>query len=295
MSQPSDRPQHKVSRRRFLRLAAAGGVAVAVPGVLGAYGLVFEPHRLTVERIDIRSRRIPPALDGLTVGVLSDFHRSTWISQAYIAQAAQQLMSMRPDVVTLTGDFVMSQWLAESAGAALRDVAAAPLGAFAVLGNHDHWNDAAAVTRGLETGFAGAGIQILFNERRILSVRGTPLHVVGVDDVWEQKADLSTALRGLPRDAPAILLAHEPDFADRAAAAHPFILQVSGHSHGGQVRLPLVGALRLPWLGSKYPIGLQRVQDSAMLVYTTRGIGMVQPAVRFGCPPEVTMLKLRSA
>jgi hypothetical protein len=170
----------------------------------------------------------------------------------------------------------------------------APLDVYAVLGNHDYWHPsgAARVAQALRDAFAGRRFEMLLNDNRVINAGGALLHIVGVDDVWEQQHDLRRAIASLPPDQPAILLAHEPDLADEAATTHPFVLQLSGHSHGGQVRLPFIGAPLLPPYGQKYPIGLQRAGD--MLVYTSRGVGMIAPAVRFNCQPEVTLITLRS-
>ena len=113
----------------------------------------------------------------------------------------------------------------------------------------------------------------------------------GVDDVWSGDPDLAAALTGVPETSFKILLCHEPDFAD-SAARKSISLQLSGHSHGGQVRLPLVGAPILPYLGRKYPIGLQAVEGSNLRVYTNVGLGVIFPPVRFNCWPEVTHLTL---
>jgi hypothetical protein len=155
-----------------------------------------------------------------------------------------------------------------------------------VLGNHDHWEGAALAARVL----AEAGVTLLVNQALRLDV-DAPLWLVGLDDVWERKHDLSAALAGTPDDECKLLLVHEPDYADRAAS-FPVDLQLSGHSHGGQINLPRYGRPVLPYLGQKYPAGLYRVGQ--MSLYTNRGIGVISPPVRFNCPPEVTLLTLRA-
>lgn len=154
----------------------------------------------------------------------------------------------------------------------------------ACLGNHDHWTDADAVAGAL----SDAGLTMLRNAAREVA---DGLWVAAVDDVWEQQADLGKALEGAPAGAIIVLLAHEPDYADEVAADGRVSLQLSGHSHGGQVRLPFIGAPFLPYLGRKYPAGLYRV--GGMWLYVNRGVGLISPAVRFNCRPEVTLLTLR--
>jgi hypothetical protein len=157
--------------------------------------------------------------------------------------------------------------------------------AVAVLGNHDHFNGPKIVEAGLKE----RGIAVPRNACFPLERGKDRIWIAGVDDVWVGAADLDRALRGIPANEATILLAHEPDFADDAASA-PVDLQLSGHSHGGQVRLPGIGALVLPEMAHKYPIGLNRVGH--LQVYTNVGLGVINPPVRFLCPPEVTFLTL---
>jgi predicted MPP superfamily phosphohydrolase len=123
-----------------------------------------------------------------------------------------------------------------------------------------------------------------------ISREGESLHLCGVDDVWEGDVQLDSVLGQLPEAGSAILLAHEPDFADESAATGRFDLQLSGHSHGGQVVIPFFGPPILPYLGRKYPIGLYKVGD--MLHYTNRGVGMARLPIRLNCPPEITIFTL---
>jgi uncharacterized protein len=118
------------------------------------------------------------------------------------------------------------------------------------------------------------------------------LSIAGVDDIWERQHNLSKALDGIPTHSPVILLAHEPDYADEVTKTKSVALQLSGHSHGGQVRLPIKGALILPYLGQKYDMGLYDVDGMAL--YVNRGLGMIAPYVRFGCRPEITQITLRT-
>jgi predicted MPP superfamily phosphohydrolase len=135
---------------------------------------------------------------------------------------------------------------------------------------------------------------VLVDEYVRIPTGGGDLWLVGVDDPWATGDNLDRALQGIPDGVMRVLLAHEPDYADRASERQ-IPLQLSGHSHGGQVRLPFLGAPILPYMGTRYPIGLQRVPGTLTQVYTNRGIGMVQPAVRFNCRPEVTILRLIAA
>jgi predicted MPP superfamily phosphohydrolase len=163
----------------------------------------------------------------------------------------------------------------------------APAGVFAILGNHDHWTDAEQVCEAARE----AGVTVLRNQG--MALQEGALWLAGVDDVWEEKHDLEAALGGAPDESAVILLAHEPDYADEVAADGRVALQLSGHSHGGQVRFPYFGATVLPYLGRKYPFGLRQV--GSMWLYTNRGVGVVSPPVRFNCRPEITLLTLLPA
>ncbi|MFH1086395.1 MAG: metallophosphoesterase, partial [Chloroflexota bacterium] len=276
-----------ISRRRFLRLGAlsTAGAVLAVGGAAG-YALGIEPACLTLERVRIPVAGLAPALNGLRVVHLTDLHLHPGQEPRLIRRAAALTNRLAPDVIVLTGDYT-----SESADplerlapelAALR----APLGAFACLGNHDLWYDAERARRVLEQ----IGIRVLVNGGVALEVGGAALYLAGLDDGWSGAPDLAAALDGCPSDAPVLLLAHEPDLAPRWAADARVALQLAGHSHGGQVRLPGVGAPMLPYLAQRYDMGLYRV--GAMWLYVSRGVGTTGLPVRLGCPPEVTELTL---
>jgi uncharacterized protein len=278
-----------MDRRSFMRVAAAGVAAGAGAAVLGVgWTTLVEPNWLVVERIDVRLPRLPARLDGLRVAQLSDLHISQHTTAGDIGRAAALVMRQSPDLIVLTGDFIWREvWqYAEHLVEPLRSLHA-PLGVYAVLGNHDHWEGATLTARVL----AEAGVTLLVNRALRLNV-DAPLWLVGLDDVWERKHDMRAALDGTPDADCKLLLVHEPDYADRATA-FPVDLQLSGHSHGGQINLPHYGRPVLPYLGQKYPAGLYQVGDLAL--YTNRGIGVISPPVRLNCPPEVTLLTLRAA
>jgi len=163
------------------------------------------------------------------------------------------------------------------------------MGVFAVLGNHDYWADREAVTEAITK----AGITLLINDGVHPNKEEEELHIVGVDDALAGQANVHEALRSVPAEGCAILLAHEPDFADIAAKDPRVALQLSGHSHGGQVRIPFRGPVLLPHLAHKYPQGLWQLEN--MMLYVNRGIGMSYLPIRLNCRPEVTLLELTQA
>jgi hypothetical protein len=273
-----------LTRRGFLKFA---GVAV-LGGAAGAgYVTQVEPEWLTVERQTITLPRMTAGLDGYKIVQLSDFHLYPFATLDLMEKTVAKTQELAPDLVVLTGDYVLET------AASIFDLAPelAKLnprhGIFAVLGNHDHWTDADVVKQGLTEN----GIELLHNQGVLLNE--SQLFLAGVDDLWSGEPDVEAALADWREDVPTILLAHEPDFADEFLHNGRIQLQLSGHTHGGQVRLPGVGPLVLPRYGQKYHNGLYQVGQGH--VYTNRGIGLVGPAVRLNCPPEITEFVLRAA
>lgn len=245
-----------------------------------------------MERVDVVVPRLPEGLDGLTIAQLSDFHYDSTDAGEVIRSAVERTNQLAPDLIVLTGDYVTVSPFASRSRVALDSEPCAqiladlhaPLGVFGVLGNHDHDSDPRVVSRSLEA----RGITVLRNFNLRIEKRGERFWIAGVDDVLGGGANLARTLQGA--DGFTVLLAHEPDYADRAAS-YPVDLQLSGHSHGGQVCLPLVGSPYLPPLARKYPRGLRQV--GAMKLYTNRGVGTIILPIRFNCPPEITLLTLR--
>jgi uncharacterized protein len=284
----SERP----SRRQFLKTAAAAGGALVLAGA-GFDAVGLEPHHAVVETVQIRLRNLPGAFEQFRIAQISDIHFGPYIGAETLQHAVGLIRNLQPDLVVLTGDFVShpigkqhgieGARNAEPCAEILRQLA--PTQMIAVLGNHDHWNNAGIVAAALRKN----GIDLLRNQSLALERKGERLWIAGLDDVLANHQDLGKTLKGLPSNEPLILLAHEPDFADHAAQ-FPVQLQLSGHSHGGQVRIPGIGAPILPIMGTKYPIGLERVGE--LQVYTNRGLGVISPPVRFNCPPEITAITL---
>ena len=281
------------TRRQFLYgFGAAAATAIAACAVDATW---FEPRRPIVDRLELVVPRLPRELDGLTIAQLSDFHFDSHSSADLIRSAVAITNGLAPDLIALTGDYVTvsrfsSRFHASENSkpcAALLGELRAPLGVFGVLGNHDESADARVVTRSLEA----HGVTVLRNFNLRIEARGERLWIAGVDDVLAGNAKLSQALQGIPADGATVLLAHEPDFAD-SVAGQAVDLQLSGHSHGGQVRFPLVGAVYLPPMARKYPYGLNQI--GRLKLYTNRGLGTIGLPVRFSCPPEITLLTLRS-
>lgn len=255
---------------------------------------LLEPNRPRIVRLEIALRRWPARLEAFTIALLSDFHYDPYFSVHPLRSAIGMVNGLRPDLIALTGDFVSAPWFGDSAEAAsaaepcaqlLRQMRA-PHGLWAVMGNHDAFTDPDRVTSSLRS----AGIQVLSNHSVPIERDGARFWLGGIDDVLGGTADLDATLHDLPKDEAAVLLAHEPDYAD-TVARYPVDLQLSGHTHGGQVRVPFIHPLFLPKLARKYIWGLYQVGGLAL--YTNAGLGTVNVPVRMNCPPEITMLTLR--
>jgi predicted MPP superfamily phosphohydrolase len=282
--------KNQMTRRQFLgRMAWLGAGAVGASTF--GWATRYEPDWIEIVRREMPIANLSLAFRGLTIAHISDLHISSWMTQARLQHIVRIVNGLKPDVVALTGDFV-SRRREEHAHVITTTLStlAPRLDAFAVLGNHDHWSNAAFIRRALRK----SGMQELRNSFHTLRRDGETLHICGLDDAWARAADVGRVLETLPRDGAAILLAHEPDFADEYAQAKRFDLQLSGHSHGGQIRAPLIGPLHLPAYGRKYHTAQYSVGTAKPLtLYVNRGVGMVWPFVRFNCRPEITLFTLR--
>ena len=249
----------------------------------------YSPEDFDVNEFELPLERLPAAFDGYRVIHLSDIHMGTWMNRERLEGVVDLVLAEKPDLVAITGDFV-SYTLDESLDD-LAEVLArlhAPDGVYAVRGNHDCWTDPERVSAML----GEAGIVELRNDFIRIERDGQRLYLAGVDDVYDERADLAAVIPRLPDDGAVILLAHEPDFADEAAGTGRFDLQLSGHSHGGQLNFPVVGLLYLPHLAKKYPCGLYQV--GGMKLYTTRGLGTTALQLRVRCKPEIVVMRLCS-
>ncbi len=280
---------NRMTRRGVLIAALNAAVAVPVAGAAGyGYARTIEPSWVAIERQHFALPRLHLAFAGYRLVQISDIHADRWMTPERVRDVVRQVNALAPELIVITGDFVTSRPVAPFLAGLVPELRqlTAPDGVFAVMGNHDHWTDPRAVRTALQD----AAVRELRNTSSAI-VRGAgTLHLAGVDDYWLGRADLAATIASLPADACAILLAHEPDFADVSGPTGRFALQLSGHSHGGQISLPLLGAPILPLFGRKYPRGRYRV--GGMIQYTNRGLGMVQPYGRFNCRPEITLITL---
>lgn len=301
-----------ISRRNFLKGLA--GAAVGLPLAAAGYGFGVEPAWLEVTETDIPLPGLAPAFDGFRIVLVSDLHYGGYLPLTRLQRVVRTVNALDADLIALTGDFVSHPRTAAYLAARVRGLPQLELthasaaeatfgvcipevagmrareGALAVLGNHDHWLDAAAGRRAL----AAHGIELVENRHRLLERSEGQLVVAGVDDLWTGRQDLAAAFAGAPPAdrAPRILLCHNPDFAvNPGLPRHGVRLMLSGHTHGGQVYLPGLGAPVLPIRHKQFARGL--VATDWGQVYITRGIGQTSPPVRVLARPEVAVIRLR--
>lgn len=277
-------------RRAFL----SGGGVVA----LSAYGVANSYPPPTLTRLPLSLPELPESLEGLRVVLLSDLHRGPAIGKAYLDSVVSQVNALKPDLVLMPGDFVArSSAYYPDVTAVLRNLRPS-IASLATLGNHDHWEGADGCRLALER----AGIVMLQNRSltlgadRLLSERSGPgLCLAGVDDLGAGQPDIVAALARTTPEVPTLLLSHNPDLAEaKATLACPgrVDLQLSGHTHGGQVVLPGVGPVVS---GSRYGLKYMRgwCQGPRWPVFVTRGVGASLLRLRVGASPEIVLFELQ--
>jgi predicted MPP superfamily phosphohydrolase len=269
-----------LSRRSALKGLLATGVGL-VTGRVG-YGVAFERHRIQLFERPITVTGLPAALDGLRVGLITDVHLSPMVPASDITQAVELLAAARPDLVALGGDYVTNADVSRAAPVAelLAPLAAAPMGAFAVLGNHDD-------DRVVPAALSARGFSVLRDQRTKLTLRGESLDVVGLRYWTRRLPDITRVVKGAGPTT--IMLAHDPRRL-REASTLDVQLVLAGHTHGGQVVLPGMGAVA----ARRFPVVAGEAREGHCTLFVSRGVGTVFVPVRINCPPEVMVLVLRA-
>ena len=243
-----------------------------------------EANSLSLERVEITLDRLPKRLNGFKIIQLSDTHHSPFTGIELIKRAVKIANRLRPDIFLLTGDYVSHEREYIAPVAAELGKLKSKYGTYACLGNHDHWTDADLVTHL----FRGEGINMLINEGLRIEARGSSFWLAGVDDYMVSKTDVPAAMKGSYPDELKLLLAHNP-IIFREAVRIGIDLTLSGHTHGGQVKMRDDSKRLFP--RRKLKAGLYYRKNSQ--IYITRGIGTVVLPVRYQCPPEISLLELR--
>jgi hypothetical protein len=283
-----------LTRRSFLKTGVRAATVAVV--AVGTEATIWEPNHPRLVQQDIFLDRLPVAWDGVRIVQLSDFHYDPYFSIFPLRRAVEMVNPLKPDLVVFTGDFITAPEgrrrrdhtatsYAEPCVELLRQIKSR-LGSYAVLGNHD-CSDTDRITAILRN----RGITVLANQSAALEQDGKRLWIAGIEDVLGGDPDLDVALARIPPTEPVILLAHEPDYA-LTAATKAVDLQLSGHSHGGQIRFPFTGPLWLPAMARLFPMGLRKV--GKLTLYTNVGLGTINIPVRWNCPPEITLFTLRA-
>lgn len=289
------RDEPMLSRRRLL-LGSGRTVAAAGLGV-GAWSFFGEARWFEITRRQIAIKGLSPGLNGLRIVQLSDIHHGPWMSLAWVRQIIDAANALAPDVVALTGDYIYNgvdyvQPMALEL-ARLR----ARVGVVAVMGNHDWWGGGEL----MKSAFANRRVPLIDNarlfvtpQRRLVQRTTEGLCLAGVGDLWEDKCLYDKALGGVPGGMPRILLSHNPDVAEESQflqSGYRVDLMLSGHTHGGQISLPVIGApVTNSAFGQKYAKGL--VAGPVCPVFITRGLGMTVMPVRVGVRPEISVIEL---
>jgi len=243
--------------------------------------------RLVVERADVALSDLRPPFDDYRVVFLTDLHYSAIVPRWYLARAVATALELAPDLILLGGDFISHSARYTEGLVDLLKPLVAPDGVFAVLGNHDHYVSAELVRAAL----AAAGVRELRNTSIVFRRADAALAVGGVGDLRFDAIDFHAATAGVPDDVPRIVVSHDPDVFAYWPPEIRLDLMLSGHTHGGQAHLPLIGPPYVPsQFGFRYLGG--HLRDGGRQLYVSRGVGAITAPIRWGCPPEVTLLVL---
>ena len=271
------------------------GFMAGMVAITAGYSALGERYWLQTKQLTLSFPKLPKVFSGMRMVQFSDVHLGKFYKKDRLEALVEEIMKLKPDLICFTGDlFDTHDGEADEAIIPILAKLKAPYGKFAVVGNHDHASGLTEVIRILSNG----GFRVLINEQEILRREDQEIRIAGVDDMFLGKPNLQVALQSgsLESDEQqpfTLLLSHAPDYADKASR-FAIDFQISGHSHGGQVRLPFIGALETPRFGRKYVQGLNKVKGSQLLVYTNRGIGTTHLPIRFFCRPELTVFTFLS-
>lgn len=283
--------QYRRFRRRLRRwIARSTLITVVFSLCCYIYGAKIEPNWIEIVPIEITIPHLDKAFDEFKIVQISDLHIGDFMPESRFSRIIKLVNQQQPDAIAITGDFITKRnnFDAAKIKQQLSQLQARSV-KVAVLGNHDHW--ARKISK-LKHILAASKIDNLDNEVYFIQKDSHRLAIAGLDDPYWGKPNLAKILAQLPESMPTVFLVHEPDYIEKSAKTHRFALQLSGHSHGGQIRIPFLTPLVLPCGGKKYFAGLDRVEDT--YTYTNRGLGMTNLPLRIGSRPEITVFTLHS-
>lgn len=271
-----------ISRRMFIQ--GACGYVLGVMSV-GSYSCLLEPRWIETKHVLINIHGLPEQFEGMTIAQLSDIHHCKYVPREFIRRCVRQVNALAPDIIALTGDYVYGS--KEFISAVAKELAGlkSKEGVFAVLGNHDNKDDTVEA-------LSEKGIRVLINEHIPLFRKKEHLFIAGADDLWAGKFNLEATLKGTD-DKPKILLCHNPDAIEKIKCTGiDFVM--AGHTHGGQVSLPIYGPpVVYSKFGARYASGLFHEEKTAM--YVNKGIGVSNFPIRFLARPEITVFTFRNS
>lgn len=281
-----------MNRRTFLKKSFASLLGLfGLGGGSYYYAREMEPSMLTIHRTTIASSRLPDSFNDFTILQFSDTHIGFQYTLEQLNELVTKINQLAPDMVVFTGDLVDMPDQFDWHGELVRILSrlTPPYGKYWVYGNHDHGGYGTEI---VEEKMEAAGFTLLMNSSTAVTKAGESFTLIGIDDVMLGKPDMEEATNGISEDEFSLLLVHEPDYAD-IVKQYSIDVQLSGHSHGGQVRIPFIGHIYTPAFAEKYVDGYYQV-SSELQLYVSRGLGTTRLPYRFLCRPEITLHRLRN-
>ncbi|WP_102262024.1 metallophosphoesterase [Mesobacillus jeotgali] len=285
----------QITRRTFIKRAVG---TLLTAGGLGTgsyfYAREVEPRMLDITRHTIKNAALPSGFDGVRVIQFSDTHIGFQYTMEQLKQLITKINKLKPDLIVFTGDLLDDprNFTEKNELITMLSNLDAPLGKFAVYGNHDHGGYGSDLYKQI---MEQSGFTLLLNtSANIKLLDGSSIWIAGIDDAMLGKPDLNASMAKIPTDSYTILLSHAPDKAEEAAQ-HPIQMQMSGHSHGGQIQIPFYGPLVTPPFAEKYVEGFYTVgPNDGLTLYVNRGLGTTRLPFRFLSQPELAIFTLIS-
>lgn len=286
----------KVSRRSFLKRITVGSLGVVGLSYGGYYyAHEVEPRWLNVIHSTVQSKRIPQAFNDFKILQITDTHIGFQYSVSDLRKLINAVNNQKPDLVVFTGDLTDDpSKMDESAYLDIIEILSrieAPKGKFWIYGNHDHGGYG---TQQIRKVMDESGFTLLMNETTQISLNEDYINLSGLDDILLGRPEPSALIPDEEQERFNVLLCHEPDFAEEITN-YPFDLQLSGHSHGGQIQLPFLGYIVTPNLGQEYVEGYYELGTRPLNLYVSRGLGTTRLPFRFLCRPEINVYTLQSS
>ncbi|MBS4189031.1 metallophosphoesterase [Bacillus sp. FJAT-49705] len=282
----------KVTRRSFLKRVFGSLFTVTGVGTGGYYYAGhIEPKLLDINHHTIDKKTIPKSFNDFKIVQFSDTHLGFQYDKHQLIELIEKINKLKPDIIFFTGDLMdaPNKYPEGNQLIPLLKKLHAPFGKFAIYGNHDHGGYGSDIYKSI---MEQAEFKLLQNSNQQISLLdGSAIYIIGIDDAMLGRPDLEAALNGVPEDSFKILLSHAPDLAD-AASAFNIQFQLSGHSHGGQIKMPFIGALVKPPFAEIYHEGFYEIGDTPLTLYVNRGIGTTRLPFRFLSKPELTVFTL---